>query len=113
MSDKTVNIEPLSGKPEVMVIDSVSTTAKNLFPVRVANLKSIDVWLKPNMCIGVKLIRYQFRCARCAFRLLKSHQWYLGRKSWKSEQNCENRIRAEKTKYCVMKLSQIRRRIGL
>jgi hypothetical protein len=27
--------------------------------------------------------------------------------------NCENCIRAEKTKYCAMKLSQIRRRIEL
>ena len=53
MSDKTANIEPLSGKPEVMVIDSVSTTAKNLFPVRVANLLSTDFWLKPNMRIVI------------------------------------------------------------
>jgi hypothetical protein len=29
---------------------------------------------------NVKQIRYQFWCTRCAFRLLKSHQWYLGRK---------------------------------
>jgi hypothetical protein len=35
---------------------------------------------------NVKQIRYQFWCTRCAFRLLKSRQWYLGRKkSWKSE----------------------------
>jgi hypothetical protein len=33
---------------------------------------------------NVKLIRYQFGCTRCAFRLLKSLQWYSGRKSWKS-----------------------------
>jgi hypothetical protein len=39
----------------------------------------------------VKLIRYQFWRTRCAFRILKSLQWYSGQKSWKSEQNdCEN-----------------------
>jgi hypothetical protein len=32
-----------------------------------------------------KLIRYQFWCTRCAFRLLKSLQWCSGRKRWKSE----------------------------
>jgi hypothetical protein len=45
----------------------------------------------------VKLIRYQFWCTRCAFRLFKSLQWYSGRKSWKSERKqCENCTRAEK-----------------
>jgi hypothetical protein len=35
---------------------------------------------------NVKLIRYQFWCTSCAFRLLKSLQWYSGRKKkWKSE----------------------------
>jgi hypothetical protein len=34
----------------------------------------------------VKLIRYQFWCTSCAFRLIKSLQWYSGRNSWKSEQ---------------------------
>jgi hypothetical protein len=57
MSDQTANIKPSSGKPEVMVIDSVSTTAKNLFPVRVANRESTDLWLKPNMRIGTCIIR--------------------------------------------------------
>jgi hypothetical protein len=33
----------------------------------------------------VKLIRYQVWCTRCAFRLIKSLQWYSGRKSWKSK----------------------------
>jgi hypothetical protein len=32
------------------------------------------------LCSNVKQIRYQFWCTRCAFRLLKSRQWYLGRK---------------------------------
>jgi hypothetical protein len=51
--------------------------------------------------LNVKLIRYQFWCTRCAFRLLKSLQWYWGRKSWKSgkKKHCENCIWAEKTKY--------------
>jgi hypothetical protein len=40
--------------------------------------------------INVKLIRYQFWCIRCAFRVIKSLQWYSGRKSWKSENNCEH-----------------------
>jgi hypothetical protein len=45
----------------------------------------------------VKLIRYQFWCTRCAFRILKCLQWFSGRKSWKSEKrNCENCTRAEK-----------------
>jgi hypothetical protein len=35
----------------------------------------------------VKLIRYQFWCTRCAFRLIKSPQWCSGRKSWKSRGN--------------------------
>jgi hypothetical protein len=44
----------------------------------------------------VKLIRYQFWYTRCAFRLRKSFQWYLGRKSWKSEKKkCENCIKAD------------------
>jgi hypothetical protein len=46
--------------------------------------------------MNVKLIRYQFRCTRCAFRLIKSCQWYSGRKSW-NPKNCENCKRAEKT----------------
>jgi hypothetical protein len=33
----------------------------------------------------VKLIRYQFWCTRCAFRLLRSVQWSSGKTSWKSE----------------------------
>jgi hypothetical protein len=45
---------------------------------------------------NVKLIRYQFWCTRCVFRLLKSPQWYSGRKSWKTKNNCENCKRAEK-----------------
>lgn len=53
LSDKVVNIEPLSVNAEVMVINSVSTTSKNLFPVRIANLKPTDLWLKPNMRIGI------------------------------------------------------------
>ena len=51
--DRIVNIEPLSNNIDVMVIDSISTTEKNLFPVRVANLKSTDFWLKPNTRIGI------------------------------------------------------------
>jgi hypothetical protein len=34
---------------------------------------------------NVKLIRYQFWCTRYAFRLIKSLQWCLGWKRWKSE----------------------------
>jgi hypothetical protein len=49
------------------------------------------------MLSDVKLIRYQFWCTRCAFRLIKSLQMYSGRKSWKSKKNCENCKRAEKT----------------
>lgn len=44
--NKVVNMEPLSVNAEVMVINSVFTTSKNLFPVRIANLKSTDLWLK-------------------------------------------------------------------
>ncbi|CAG2204695.1 unnamed protein product [Mytilus edulis] len=51
--DKIINIEPLSRNTEVMVIDSVSTTERNRYPVRIANLKSSDLWLKPNTRIGV------------------------------------------------------------
>jgi hypothetical protein len=40
---------------------------------------------KMHFLLNVKLIRYQFWCTRCASRLLKSPQWYSGRKSWKSE----------------------------
>jgi hypothetical protein len=42
----------------------------------------------------VKLIRYQFWCTRCTFRLIKSLQWYSVRKRWKF-QNKENCRRAE------------------
>jgi hypothetical protein len=64
--------------------------------------------------VYVKLIRYQFWCTRCAFRLLKSLQWYSGRKSWKSEKkNCENCVRAEKTKYCNMYMYSLYRNVWL
>jgi hypothetical protein len=36
---------------------------------------------------NVKLIRHHVCCTRCAFRLIKSPQWCLGRKSWKSGKN--------------------------
>jgi hypothetical protein len=52
-------------------------------------------WMRRN----VKLIRYQFWCTRCAFRLIKSRQWYSGRKSW-NPKNCKTCKKAEKTKYC-------------
>jgi hypothetical protein len=48
---------------------------------------------------NVKLTRYQFWCNRCAFRLFKSLQWYLGQKkdgNPKEKKNCENCTRAEK-----------------
>jgi hypothetical protein len=38
-----------------------------------------------NKQVYVKLIRYQFWCTRCTFRLLKSLQWYSGLKSWTSK----------------------------
>jgi hypothetical protein len=55
------------------------------------------------MYVNVKLIRYQFWCIRCAFRLIKSRQWYSCRKSWiqkivktvkepKSKTTCVNSI---------------------
>jgi hypothetical protein len=59
----------------------------------------------------VKLIRYQFWCTRCAFRLIKSLQWYSGRKSWKSEKTKLWKLYKSKKKKtqknCAMKLSQI------
>ena len=64
--------------------------------------------------INVKLIRYQFWCTRCAFRLLRSLQWCSGRKSWTSEKKGKNLMsRRMKTKESAIKLSQIRRRIEL
>jgi hypothetical protein len=48
---------------------------------------------------NVKLMRYQFWCTRCAFRLIKSCQWYSGRKSW-NKKNCENCKRAKKQIHC-------------
>jgi hypothetical protein len=40
---------------------------------------------------NVQLIRYQFWCTRCAFRLLKSLQGYSGQKSWNpKKKNCED-----------------------
>jgi hypothetical protein len=63
---------------------------------------------------NVKLIRYQFWCTRCAFRLMKSRQWYSGRKSWKSQKQTVKTVKEPKKKqYCAMKLIQIRRRIEL
>jgi hypothetical protein len=62
----------------------------------------------------VKLIRYQFWCTRCAFRLLKSLQWYSGRKGWKSKKGKVWKLyKSRKNKYCSVKLSQIRRTIEL
>jgi hypothetical protein len=64
--------------------------------------------------MNVKLIRYQFCCTRCAFWLLKSLQWCLGRKSSKSGKKCENwKSCRMKTKQSAMNLSQIRQRIEL
>jgi hypothetical protein len=42
------------------------------------------IHMRQNLFRNVKLIRYQFWCTRCAFRLIKSLQWCSGRKSWKS-----------------------------
>ena len=50
-------------------------------------------WLKN---IDVKLIRYQFWCTRCAFRLMKSCQWYLNRKSWKSKKKIVKSVNSRK-----------------
>jgi hypothetical protein len=50
-----------------------------------------------NRC-NVKLIRYQFWCTRCTFRLIKSLQWYSGRtwleikKNVKTAREPKNRI---------------------
>ena len=52
-NDKTVLIEPISKAGDIMLVDSISTTEKNKYPVRVANLKSTDMWLKPNSRIGI------------------------------------------------------------
>jgi hypothetical protein len=61
-------------------------------------------------CFDVKLIRYQFCCTRCAFRLLKSLQWYSGRKGWKSGKKKLWKVyKSQKIKW----LSQICRRIEL
>jgi hypothetical protein len=68
-----------------------------------------------NKFISVKLIRYQFWCTRCAFRLINSLQ-YSGQKSWKTEKKKEivKTVQEPKnTGYCAMKLSQICRRIVL
>jgi hypothetical protein len=44
---------------------------------------------------NVKLMRYQFWCTRCAFRLIKSRHWYSGRTCW-NPKKCKNCKRAEK-----------------
>jgi hypothetical protein len=45
----------------------------------------------------VNLIRYQFWCTRCAFRLIKSLQWYSDRKKGgRPKKICDNCIRAWK-----------------
>lgn len=53
--DKTISIEPMamSRVGDVMLIYSVSTTGSNKYPVRVANLKPTNMWLKPNSRIGI------------------------------------------------------------
>jgi hypothetical protein len=48
-----------------------------------------DIWFDVSQWSQIKihhwLKRYRFWCTRCAFRLIKSLQWYQGRKSWKFE----------------------------
>jgi hypothetical protein len=60
----------------------------------------------------VKLALYQFWSTRCAFRLIEHLQWFSGREKLEIRNKCENYKTANKNK-SVMKLSQIRRRIGL
>jgi hypothetical protein len=59
------------------------------------------------------LCMYMYPCS--VFRLIKSLQWCLGRKSWKfRRKKIENwTSRRMKTKQCAMKLSQVHRRIEL
>jgi hypothetical protein len=82
----------------------------HILPYR--NCVSIGIYITWK-ATNVKLIRYQFWRTRCAFRLIKSLQWYSGLKSWKSENNWENCKRAEKTQILCHEMNQICRRIEL
>jgi hypothetical protein len=46
--------------------------------------------------LSVKLIRYQFWCTRCAFRLIKSLQWYSGQERWKSGKKSVKTVKERK-----------------
>jgi hypothetical protein len=61
----------------------------------------------------VKLIRYQFWCTRCAFRLIKSLQRYSGQKCWKSEQKKLWKYKELKKPILWHEIEPIRRRIEL
>jgi hypothetical protein len=47
----------------------------------------------------------QLWCTRCAFRLLKSLQWYSGRKSWQSEKKLWKLYKSWKKILCHMRLN--------
>jgi hypothetical protein len=51
--EKTISIEPLSKNGELILVESVCTSSQNRYPVRVANIKSTDLWLEPNSRVGI------------------------------------------------------------
>jgi hypothetical protein len=65
-------------------------------------------------------VQYECKTNTYQFNALDAHFDYLclfggtqAEKVGHPKKNCENCIRAEKTKYCAMKFSQIRQRIEL
>jgi hypothetical protein len=64
------------------------------------------------MC-NVKLIRYQFDAPDAHFDYSSLFSGTQAEKVGNPKKNCKNYTRAEKTKYCAMKLNHIRGRIEL
>ncbi|CAC5397197.1 unnamed protein product [Mytilus coruscus] len=52
-AERPIIVEPLTNDTDFMVVDSLSESSRHTYPVRIANLKNTDIWLKRNRKIGI------------------------------------------------------------
>ncbi|CAC5370522.1 unnamed protein product [Mytilus coruscus] len=52
-AERPVIVEPLTNDTDFIVVNSLSESSRHTYPVRIANLKNTDIWLKRNRKIGI------------------------------------------------------------
>ena len=52
-TERPIIVEPLTNNHDFVIVNSLSDSSKPKYPVRIANLKDTDIWLKPNSKIGI------------------------------------------------------------